>query len=297
MELGRRAALDGVSWSLPPLDDRPVGPPAAPRVWLGLSVWTLGLDAWYPFGLPPGERLAHYARHFSAIELNASFHAVPTPARMRAWADATPEGFRFCTKIPKEVSHPGGPWEAAAAGTRAAVAALGGRGGPSFFQAPPEVVPDDEGALLERIDALGPALGAVELRHPAWWPGGRPRPSLDAALRQRGLGVCLTDTPGRRDLLHGGLTSPALIVRFLAVHGHPSTEQRLRLWVDRLPALGALGVQDLWFFVHEPDQRGLVELEALARAAFGSAAAPRPGGGAPAPRQVGLFGAGAGARG
>lgn len=292
MELGRRAVLDGVRWSLPALAADPVGPPAEPRVWLGLSVWTLGLDTWYPAGLAPGDRLAHYAGHFSAIELNASFHAVPTAARMRAWADATPVSFRFSTKIPKEVSHPGGSWVAAAAGTRAAVEGLGHRAGPGFFQAPPEVVPEDEGALLERLDALGPAVGAVELRHPAWWPAGRPRPSLDHALRSRGLGVCLTDTPGRRDLLHGGLTAPSLIVRFLAVHGHPSTEARLRLWVDRLPALGALGVRDLWFFVHEPDQKGLVELEAGARAAFGAAAVPRPGG-PPRPRQVGLFGAGA----
>jgi uncharacterized protein YecE (DUF72 family) len=76
--------------------------------------WRLGTmgfsyDDWsgpfYPKGLPAGDRLAFYARHFNSVELDTTFHAIPDAARMRKWADAVPDDFTFCAKVPRAVTH------------------------------------------------------------------------------------------------------------------------------------------------------------------------------------------------
>src|SRR4051812_23520541 len=61
----------------------------------------------YPSGMKPGDYLSYYARHFDTVELDTTFHATPPPERVRRWADVTPEGVRFCVKVPKDVTHEG----------------------------------------------------------------------------------------------------------------------------------------------------------------------------------------------
>src|SRR5579871_817045 len=68
-----------------------------------------GYDDWsgtfYPPTLKPSHRLAYYARHFNAVEIDTTFHAAPDAGRIRRWAEAVPDAFRFCVKTPKSVTH------------------------------------------------------------------------------------------------------------------------------------------------------------------------------------------------
>src|SRR5687767_10613554 len=61
----------------------------------------------YPPGSKPSEYLAHYATRFDSVELDTTFHAMPTPERVRAWADQVDEQFRFVVKTPKMITHEG----------------------------------------------------------------------------------------------------------------------------------------------------------------------------------------------
>jgi uncharacterized protein YecE (DUF72 family) len=74
-----------------------------------LGTMGFGYDDWngvfYPKSLPSSDRLSFYAKHFNAVELDTTFHAAPDAARVRKWADATPAGFRFCAKTPREITH------------------------------------------------------------------------------------------------------------------------------------------------------------------------------------------------
>ena len=45
---------------------------------------------WYPRGLPPKERLAWYAEHYSTVEVDSTFYRVPDEAMVQGWADRTP---------------------------------------------------------------------------------------------------------------------------------------------------------------------------------------------------------------
>src|SRR5215208_4261581 len=62
-------------------------------------------DVFYPPEVKSADYLSFYAKHFDTLELDTTFHAVPTPDRVRRWAGAVPERFRFCVKTPKDVTH------------------------------------------------------------------------------------------------------------------------------------------------------------------------------------------------
>src|SRR3954471_11028231 len=59
---------------------------------------------WYPPKLPASERLPYYAAHFSLVELNSSFYAVPKRKLVERWCAQTPPGFPFDVKLPRLLS-------------------------------------------------------------------------------------------------------------------------------------------------------------------------------------------------
>ncbi|MDT8305100.1 MAG: DUF72 domain-containing protein [Anaerolineae bacterium] len=59
----------------------------------------------YPEGLPSRERLGHYSRLFSAVEMDSTFYGTPRPDYVLRWAEVTPDAFVFCPKMPREITH------------------------------------------------------------------------------------------------------------------------------------------------------------------------------------------------
>lgn len=64
--------------------------------------------AFYPRHLRQSDYLSYYSSHFSTVELDTTFHAVPSIARVRHWVDVTPVHFRFCVKTPRNITHEAG---------------------------------------------------------------------------------------------------------------------------------------------------------------------------------------------
>ena len=77
------------------------------RAYVGTSGWSY--DSWvgpfYPDKLPRNQWLAHYARHLSSVELNASFYRLPMPNMLNGWAKRTPEDFSFSVKAWQQLTH------------------------------------------------------------------------------------------------------------------------------------------------------------------------------------------------
>lgn len=59
----------------------------------------------YPAGLKPQDYLAYYSTHFSTTEINASFYRLPDEATVAKWAAQVPEGFLFCPKMSRYLTH------------------------------------------------------------------------------------------------------------------------------------------------------------------------------------------------
>ena len=201
----------------------------------GCSSWTS--ESWwgtvYPRGLPPGDRLSVYARRYDTVEVDASYYRDPGAALVRRWRKATPDGFVFAMKFPRELLDPKVPVD------REKVAAfeshareLGPKLGPLLLQFPPWVKPGRAGRFLrELLGALDPELRhAVELRDAGWFQGAE-REALLRDLRDRGIALAWSyltyvDVPSE-------LTTNFVYLRFIGDHTTVPAEVHGGLRVDR----------------------------------------------------------------
>ncbi len=172
---------------------------------------------------------------------------------MKAWADATPEGFRFCPKFPQIISHfrrfknCEGPTDDFISG----LLALGNRLGPSFIQLPPHFAPKHANALWMYLENWPRELPvSIEFRHPDWFLGEQPHWSRLAEL---GVGAVISDTAGRRDALHMQVTASHVLVRFGGYEGHKIDAHRLEQWGSWINAFEARGGESFYLLVHERD--------------------------------------------
>ena len=80
---------------------------ALERYRLGCPFWSF--EPWngslYTSDARPGDRLEQYARVFNTVEGNTTFYSVPNVATAARWRDAVPSHFRFCFKLPRELTH------------------------------------------------------------------------------------------------------------------------------------------------------------------------------------------------
>jgi len=77
------------------------------KIKIGTCAWSF--DDWrggfYPEHLAPVERLPFYARHFGAVEVDATFYAAPSARTALHWYDVTPPDFIFSCKLTREITH------------------------------------------------------------------------------------------------------------------------------------------------------------------------------------------------
>jgi uncharacterized protein YecE (DUF72 family) len=246
--------------------------------YIGCAVW--GYKDWvgelFPSGSKSADFLGLYSRRLTTVEGNTSFYATPKGEVVQRWATETPESFRFCFKLPREVSHEG-PLAAQVETTRAFIERMSGLGqrlGPFFLQLPP-------GYRADKIDDLELWLAAwpkkyriaVEVRHADWYT--EPHESALMALLERyNAGRVVMDVrpldagplPGADiDLQAARDRKPAVpmhplrsggmaLIRYI---GHPIPELNgplLDEWAERVAQWLAEGTQ-VYFFCHCPDER------------------------------------------
>jgi uncharacterized protein YecE (DUF72 family) len=245
--------------------------------YLGCAVWAY--KDWVGDLFPPGSKsadfLSLYSRRLTTVEGNTTFYATPKPEVVARWAAETPDTFRFCFKLPREVSHEG-PLAAQVEPTRAFVermAGLGERLGPFFLQLPPGYRADKIGDLEQWLQSWPSGYQiAVEVRHHDWYkePG---ESALMTLLDRYSAGRVLMDVrplnagplPGAEvDLqqardrkpdvpMHPLRSSNFALIRYI---GHPNLALNAALldeWAERVANWLAEGTQ-VYFFMHCPDE-------------------------------------------
>jgi uncharacterized protein YecE (DUF72 family) len=215
----------------------------------------------YPPRTPARRYLAAYADQLDAIELNATYYRID-PVGILRWAEATPTGFRFCPKLSKTISHARG-----LTGTREdvhrflrAIENFGERLGPAWLLLPERFGPDRLDVLLHFLDEWPDAVSlAVELRHPGWFATRTGSRAFDE-MEARGVSSIVTDVAGRRDVLHGRLTTATAIVRFVGTGEIAVDTTRIDAWADRLHEWWSSGLRDAYVFLHQPEERDNVPI-------------------------------------
>lgn len=258
MQFGKLPSIDGLNaadFALPETRWHHQSASTSCHVYAGGTTWNIPtwVGTTYPENTPRRLFPEAYGRSFGTIEFNATHYRIYPPAKMKEWADATPEGFRFCPKFPQIISHfrrfsnCEGPTDDFIEG----LLALGNRLGPAFIQLPPHFAPKHAAALWTYLEKWPRELSlSVEFRHPDWFVGEQNHWEQLAAL---GVGAVISDTAGRRDALHMQVTAPHVLVRFGGYEGHAIDAFRLKQWGDWIEQHAANGGSSFHLLVHEPD--------------------------------------------
>jgi uncharacterized protein YecE (DUF72 family) len=236
-----------------------------------LHVGTSGFayPAWaprfYPAGVKGDALLPSYASRLPAVELNNTFYARPTAAKIAAWVAATPPEFRFVVKAQR------------GAAIRALVATpeesvhwltegLGGFGerlGAVLFRVPhnihrkPEAGSDE---ALARMLAAWPATIplVIEFQHGSWHVDETFR-----LLRDAGTTLCATDLPEDREPPTIRLTGSLV---YLRLRRHDYADDELQAWANRVGPFLDAGHDTCVFFRHDETGRGPELAQALVEA-------------------------------
>jgi uncharacterized protein YecE (DUF72 family) len=163
-------------------------------IWIGTSgySYTDWIGGLYPVGTRPGAMLGHYCRHFPLVELNFTFYRMPTAAMLQRLAMQTPQGFQFCVKLPRTLSHE--QQEKDIAPFREAVSILRDQKRVlSLLCQFPQVFHHgrSQSAWVETLSsAFRDASLAVEFRHRSW-----KRPGIEKWCEEQNLDLVAVDVP------------------------------------------------------------------------------------------------------
>lgn len=207
----------------------------------------------YPEGITRPSMLGYYASQFPVVELDFTYYTMPGARSIAGLERKTPEGFRFCVKAHKTMTHQVPEDPDAVKGEfdkfREAMAPLVGAGklGCVLLQFPWGFKPSPESRdYVRRLPELLEGLpGVVEFRNSTWVS----QDTFDL-LKESGLGFCCVDEPRLKGLFPplSVATSNLAYIRF---HGRNAdkwwnhseawerydylySEQELREWVPKI---------------------------------------------------------------
>ncbi|GGD94103.1 DUF72 domain-containing protein [Planktosalinus lacus] len=226
--------------------------PKTPNIYVGCAKWNRAdLKGFYPRGTK--DELAYYSTQFNSIELNATFYRIFPADQFARWYDKTPNEFRFFPKLFQGISH----WKRLQGAEEflneylLAASNLKEKLQMPFLQMPDNFAP-------KGIDRLEPFFKlfpkdvslAVEFRHTDCYNDPVVASELYAILESFNIANIITDTAGRRDLLHMRMTSNTAFIRYNGAN-QKSDYTRLDEWVIRLKEWVDERLQNIYFFVHQ----------------------------------------------
>lgn len=251
------------------------------KFYVGCPIWSFKgwVGNFYPEGTKPGDFLHEYSRRLTTVEGNTTFYAVPSLQTVEGWAAEMPEGFRFCPKLPRAISHAGKLTEHIdeTLSFIEIMNRLGSNLGPMFLQLPPRYAPGQLGDLSAFLEAWPREYRlAVEVRHLSWFDQPH-HETLNQLLSKHNMARVVIDTRPIRDLkgddiLHGSVYESLLAARerkpdvpvtpertadfvFVRYIGHPSMQVNLpflREWADFVAEQLNDGL-DAFVFCHSPE--------------------------------------------
>ncbi|MCF2499699.1 DUF72 domain-containing protein [Dyadobacter chenhuakuii] len=223
-----------------------------PNIYIGCAKWNKAdLKSFYPKGTK--DELGYYATQFNSIELNATFYNNFPVETIESWYNKTPAEFRFFPKLHQGISH----WKRLKDAKEPTEVYLDGiahlqeKLGMLFLQMPDNFGPKNWEVLKAYLEEWPSGFPlALELRHTGWYDGSFNSDELYEVLEKNNITHIVTDSAGRRDLLHMRLTTPTAFVRYNGANVD-SDYTRLDDWFERLKLWVEEGIENIYFFVHQ----------------------------------------------
>ncbi len=239
-----------------------------PLVYVGCAKW--GRKEWigkiYPKGTKEANFLDYYVTHFNSIELNATHYQIYGPEKIGEWADkAKKRDFLFCPKVPQVISHYSNLISPEAFARTdeflKGILAFKKHLGPVFFQVSGRFSPAKKDNLFTYLRSLPTDLAFfLELRNPLWFSDKAVRGEWLHLLKELNIGAVITDASGRRDCVHMELPVPKTFIRFVGNNLDATDYTRIDEWIIRIKKWLKNGLQEVYFFMHQHDERDSPEL-------------------------------------
>ena len=219
---------------------------------IGCAKWNkTDLKGFYPKGTK--DELTYYATQFNSIELNATFYGMSSAEQVKTWKEKTPQDFKFFPKITNTVSHFRRLLNITDVVTQFATAVLNfdEKLGMVFLQLHDNFKPKDYERLEKFVKDWPKEIPlAIELRNNEWFSEEEVFEKTMKLFEENNITNIIVDTAGRRDMLHMRLTTTSAFIRYVGANAE-SDYARLDDWLQRLTDWKKLGLQNLYFFVHQ----------------------------------------------
>lgn len=239
------------------------GETGTPELYVGCAKWNRkDLKGFYPKGT--SDELEYYGSQFNAVELNATFYNIFDADQIKKWSNKVPANFKFFPKINRYISHL--KWlngiEERTDDFIDSIVHFKDNLGTIFLQLRGNFKPKFFDRVASFIEYWPEGLPlAVEFRHPDWFDDEKVADELYALFEENDVANVITDTAGRRDLLHMRLTNNEAFIRWVGAN-HESDVDRIEEWVPRLKRWNEQGLQNIHFFVHQNKERKSPQLAA-----------------------------------
>ena len=255
MKFGKVDDPESIDFTLPkdhPDTKKVLNKKGKPNIYVGCAKWNKAdLKSFYPKGTK--DELAYYATQFNSIELNATFYNNFPIETIEGWYNKTPAEFRFFPKLHQGISH----WKRLKDAKQPTdvyldgIAHLQEKLGMLFLQMPDNFGPKNWEVLKDYLEEWPSGFPlALELRHTGWYDGSWNSDDLYEVLERKNIAHIITDSAGRRDLLHMRLTTPTAFIRYNGANVD-SDYTRLDDWFERIKAWTEEGIENIYFFVHQ----------------------------------------------
>lgn len=243
---------------------------------LGCTVWSLKewVGTFFTDDARQDDFLRQYASVFNTVEGNTTFYRMPEPATVQKWKEQTPDGFKFCFKFHRSITH----YKQLSDTDEDIRAFLGrfsemhSRLGPFMIQLPPGFSPEQLGRLESTLAMLPAEYSyAVEVRHEDFYDHGKQEHRLNRLLESYNVDRVVFDTrklhamksqdPTIREAQRKKPKSPVRFettgsrpfVRFVGANDPLNNETYLKEWAIIVADWIKEGLHP-YIFTHAPDK-------------------------------------------
>lgn len=232
------------------------------KIHIGTSGWSY--QHWqhtFYSGIPRKDWLKFYARHFSAVEINATFYRLQNTSTFARWHEQTPPLFRFAIKANRYLTHnrklkdP----EAPIVTEKNRASALQQKLAVVLWQLPKAWSKNISRlqAFLQALHGWREVRHCLEFRHPSWFDA-----ETTACLAEAGIANCISDAA---DWPVWEQTTTDLV--YIRLHGHRQTyvssysHEELHIWAEKIRRWSEQGRQIHIYF--DNDAQGAAPENAL----------------------------------
>ncbi len=222
----------------------------------------------------PGDFLSQYASVFNSVEGNTTFYSTPSKELLQQWADKTSDGFKFCFKFPKTITHIHQlrNVETQTKDFLETFSNVRDKLGPFMIQFPDSFSPTELIRLQDFLSILPKTMHyGVEVRHPDFFDHGKHEHNLNTLLESYNVERIIFDT---RKLHSSNSSIPSIVeakkkkpkvpvrfealssrpmVRFVGVNDILNNEVYLKEWAIVVADWIREGLHP-YIFIHSPDK-------------------------------------------